>query len=150
MRKAMLEYWEGLPDAWLLYGDVGYGVIYQGPRERVLNVGIAEQTMVLMAAGLASRGKVVYTYAIAPHYLRAWEFIRNLVADTGRDITLVAVGVGDDYKALGKTHCIGVDELSALCFAISLPYYCPTDRESLDKALRQPGPKMLHLSKASV
>jgi len=131
----------------LLYGDIGYGIMYRGVRPRVLNMGIAEQTMVLAAAGLASRGKCVYTYAIAPHYLRAWEFVRNMVAETDRDITLVAVGVGDDYKNMGKTHCIGTDELSSLCYAIGLPYYCPTDRDSLDKALRQPGPKLLHLRK---
>jgi transketolase len=140
-------------DAWLLYGDVGYGVIDVG-HPRCLNVGIAEQTMVLMAAGMASEGRRVYTYAIAPHYLRAWEFVRNMLAGTDRDVTLVAVGVGDDYRALGKTHCIDYTEMRALCDAIGLPCYQMPPKGDfahyLDDAMSKPGPKMLHLRKGGV
>jgi transketolase C-terminal domain/subunit len=106
--------------------------------------------MVGMAAGMASEGAKVYCYAIAPHYLRAWEFVRNLVAGTDRDVTLVAVGVGKDYKALGKTHCIGRQELLALCRALGLPYFCPQDLLGLEDAMRVPGPKLLHLRKGAV
>jgi len=138
-----------LEDAWLLYGDVGYAVI-DVSHPRCVNVGIAEQTMVGMAAGMASEGVRVYTYAIAPHYLRAWEFVRNLVAGTNRDVTLVAVGVGDDYKALGKTHAMSRKELSVLCYAIGLPYYCPDSLSDLNDAMSQRGPKLLHLRKGAV
>lgn len=148
MRKAFYERFLK-EDAWLLYDDVGYGVIDVN-HPRCVNVGIAEQTMVGMAAGMASQGARVYTYAIAPHYLRAWEFVRNTVAGTNRDVTLVAVGVGDDYKALGKTHTMHRKEMSVLCYAIGLPYYCPDNIGDLDEAMSQPGPKMLHLRKGGV
>lgn len=133
----------------MLYGDVGYGVI-DVAHPRCLNVGIAEMTMVGMAAGMASEGARVYCYAIAPHYLRAWEFVRNLVAGTSRDVTLVGVGVDGDYAGLGKTHCISRRELSILCMAIDLPYYCPDSSEELTQAMSQPGPKLLHLRKGGV
>lgn len=149
MRRAFYERFLRDDGSILLYDDVGYGVI-DVSNPRCLNVGIAEQTMVGMAAGRASCGRKVYCYAIAPHYLRAWEFVRNMVAGTGRDVTLVAVGVGDDYKALGKTHCISAEELSVLCFAIGLPYYFPDSLETLDAAMSYPGPKLLHLRKGGV
>jgi len=148
MRKAFYERFER-EDAWLLYDDVGFGVISPA-NARCVNVGIAEQVMVGMAAGMASEGAKVYCYAIAPHYLRAWEFVRNLLAGTRRDVTLVAVGVGDDYKALGKTHTISRKELSILCYAIGIPYYCPDSLSDLEDAMSHPGPKMLHLRKGGV
>lgn len=146
MRKAFFEAF-CREQSFLLYDDVGFGVIDQS-HPRVINVGIAEQAMVGMAAGMASEGARVYCYAIAPHFIRAWEFARNMVAGTGRDVTLVGVGVGDDYKALGKTHAITSQEISLLCHAIGLPYYCPFDRGSLGDALAQRAPKFLHLGKA--
>ncbi len=140
-------------DAWLLYDDVGYGVIDVN-HPRCINVGIAEQTMIGMAAGMASEGAKVYTYAIAPHYLRAWEFVRNMLVGTNRDVTLVAIGVGDDYAKLGKTHTVSYHEMRALCSAIGLPcYQMPPKGEFqhfLEEAMSQPGPKLLHLRKGGV
>jgi transketolase C-terminal domain/subunit len=107
-------------------------------------------TMVGMAAGMASEGAKVYCYAIGPHYLRAWEFVRNLIAGTDRDVTLIAAGEGDDYKMLGKPHMIGEAEMRGLCSAIGLPYYFPTDKSSMQDALRQPGPKMIHARKGEL
>ena len=148
MRKAWFAHFL-TEDAWCLYGDIGYGVIDQS-HPRCLNVGIAEMTMVGMAAGMASEGAKVYTYCIGPHYLRAWEFVRNLLAGTKRDVTLVAAGVGDDYKMLGKPHMIEPYEFGTLCYAIGIPYFCPKDKNELEAALRQPGPKVLHLRKGGV
>ena len=44
--------------------------------DRFLNVGIAEQNLINVAAGLSLEGFRVFTYAIAPFYLRAYEQIR--------------------------------------------------------------------------
>lgn len=152
MRKAFYERFLK-EDAWLLYDDVGYGVI-QTNHARCVNVGIAEQSMIGMAAGMASCGAKVYCYAIAPHYLRAWEFVRNMIAGTNRDVTLVAIGVGDDYAKLGKTHTISYLEMRTLCNAIGLPcHQMPPKGEFehyLDMAMSQPGPKLLHLRKGGV
>ncbi len=136
-------------DAWILYADIGYGCIPQD-YYKSRNVGIAESTMIGMAAGLASKGHKVYTYCIGPHNLRAFEFIRNLVAGTKRDITIIAAGEGDDYKMLGKPHMITSKEMSDLCAAIGLPYYFPDGMASLLDALESPTPKMLHLRKVNL
>ena len=136
-------------DAWLLYGDVGYGIV-STDHARCVNVGIAEQTMVAMAAGMAECGARVYTYCIGPMIYRAWEQVRNLVAGTQRDVTLVVVGVGDDYAAIGKTHCVSRRELSISCYTLGLPYYCPDSLEDLEDAMSSYGPKLIHLRKGGV
>ncbi|NQV83741.1 MAG: transketolase [Rhodospirillales bacterium] len=76
--------------------------------DRFINVGIAEQNMINVAAGLAMEGFTVYTYAIAPFYLRTLEQIRiNLSLPSQlRDINvnMLALGAGFSYDVSGPTH----------------------------------------------
>jgi transketolase len=148
MRKAFFSEFTK-QDAWLLYDDVGYGIIDQS-HPRVINVGIAEQAMVGMAAGMASQGARVYCYFIAPHIIRAWEFVRNLVVPKGRDVVLVGVGRNGDYAELGFTHDIDCLAMRRLCEAINLPYVAPCTPEELEAAMKRGGPLFLHLTKKSV
>lgn len=145
MRKTFYNEFKN-QDAWLLYNDVGYGVLeVDNPRCR--NVGISEQAMIGMAAGMASCGEKVFCYSIAPHLIRAWEFVRNLLAGSGYNVILVGVGEGDDYKNLGRSHMVTVSEMVALCDAIRLRYVFPGDRDHLIECVRGKGPLFLHLSK---
>ncbi len=77
-------------------------------KDRFINVGIAEQNMINVAAGLAMEGFTVYTYAIAPFYLRTLEQIRiNLSLPSQlRDINvnMLALGAGFSYDVSGPTH----------------------------------------------
>lgn len=132
--------------AYVLYADIGFGLLDMG-HSNSTNVGISETTMIGMAAGMASEGAKVYTYCIAPHYLRAWEFIRNLLAETDRDVTMVAGGVGEDYKMLGHPHMMFEDEFRGHCNVLKLPYYCPKTVGEFEEAMAAPAPKMLHLRK---
>jgi transketolase len=53
---------------WLLTGDLGYSVLERFAErfpDRFVNVGVAEQNMTGVAAGLALCGKIVFTYSIA-------------------------------------------------------------------------------------
>ena len=60
-----------------------------------VNVGIAEQNAITLAAGLAMTGKKVFTYAIAPFItLRCIEQIRVECCIMGLPLTMVGVGVG--------------------------------------------------------
>lgn len=70
-----------------------------------VNVGIAEQNAITLAAGLALSGKKVFTYAIAPFItLRCLEQIRVENAIMKIPITIVGVGVGFGYEDSGPTH----------------------------------------------
>ena len=92
----------------LLVGDLGYHVVEPFAEEfpdRFLNVGIAEQNMAGVAAGLAMTGYNVYIYSIGNFpTLRCLEQIRNDIAYHEANVKIVSVGAGYAYGSLGATH----------------------------------------------
>lgn len=92
----------------LLVGDLGYHVVEPFAEEfpdRFLNVGIAEQNMAGVAAGLAMTGYNVYIYSIGNFpTLRCLEQIRNDIAYHYANVKIVSVGAGFAYGSLGATH----------------------------------------------
>src|SRR2546422_5598431 len=92
----------------LIVGDLGFGVVEPFAErfpDRFLNVGVAEQNMTGVAAGLALCGKIVFTYSIGNFStLRCLEQIRNDVCYHQADVKIVSVGGGFAYGALGMTH----------------------------------------------
>jgi transketolase len=92
----------------LLTGDLGYGFVedlaacFPG---RVLNCGIAEQTMAGIAAGLAKDGYKPIVYSIGNFAgLRCAEQIRNDISAPGLSVLIVAAGGGFTYGSAGSTH----------------------------------------------
>jgi transketolase len=92
----------------LVVGDLGYTVVEpfadQFP-DRFINAGIAEQNMITLSAGMASEGYHVFTYSIAnfPTF-RCAEQIRNDIDYQQLPVTVVTVGGGLAYGALGYSH----------------------------------------------
>lgn len=79
-----------------------------------VNVGIAEQNGILVAAGLALTGKKTFVYAIAPFItLRCLEQIRVENAMMNLPITIVGVGAGFGYEDSGPTHHI-IEDLAVM------------------------------------
>ena len=73
--------------------------------DQLVEVGIAEQNLVGVAAGLASAGKKVF--AVSPACFltaRSLEQIKNDVAYSNQPVTLVGISAGVSYGALGSTH----------------------------------------------
>jgi transketolase len=140
---------------WLVCADLGYSVLElfadRFP-QRYLNVGVAEQNMTGIAAGLALSGKTVFTYSIANFpVIRCLEQIRNDVCYHNLNVKVVAVGGGLAYGSNGYTHHAVED------FAVtaSLPNIVvaapgdPTETRAVTRALaRTPGPAYLRLGKA--
>ena len=92
----------------LLVGDLGFSVVEpfanQFPK-RYLNVGVAEQNMAGIAAGLAMEGYVVYIYSIGNFpTLRCMEQIRYDICYHNLNVRIVAVGGGYAYGSLGASH----------------------------------------------
>jgi transketolase len=92
----------------LLCGDLGFSVLEvfrdKFP-DRFLNVGIAEQNMAGMAAGLSKLGYKVFIYSIGNFpSLRAIEQIRYDICYHELDVTIVSVGAGFAYGPLGCSH----------------------------------------------
>lgn len=92
----------------LLVGDLGYSVIEPFAREfpdRYINVGIAEQNMAGIAAGLAMNGFFVYFYSIGNFpTLRCIEQIRNDIVYYHSNVRIVSVGAGYAYGSQGVSH----------------------------------------------
>ncbi len=73
--------------------------------EQIVEVGIAEQNLVGVAAGLASCGKKVF--AVSPACFltaRALEQIKNDVAYSDNPVKVIGISAGVSYGALGSTH----------------------------------------------
>jgi transketolase len=73
--------------------------------DRFLNVGIAEQNMIGIAAGLAESGMKPYVYTISNFLVhRALEQIRNDLVLHNLPVTLIGTSTGYDNGPLGPTH----------------------------------------------
>lgn len=72
---------------------------------RIVDVGVSEQAMIGMAAGLAMVGLRPFCYTIAPFALyRPLEQIRVDLAYQDLPVVVIGVGAGLSYSALGATH----------------------------------------------
>jgi len=118
------------PDVILITGDLGFGVLETFERElpnQFLNTGVAEQSMVGIAAGIASTGKRVFVYSIGNFpTLRALEQIRNDVCYMNNSVVIVAVGSGYSYGSQGYTHH-ALEDIAALRALPNMNVVSPAD-----------------------
>ena len=96
------------PKVILLTADLGFGAFecFESFRDKqYFNVGISEQLMASMAAGLSLEGFKVFIYSIGVFpTLRCLEQIRNDISYHGCSVTIVSTGAGFSYGSLGMTH----------------------------------------------
>lgn len=159
MRNAFIEELVALAEAHdhiaLVVGDLGYGVIEPFADrfpDRFINAGIAEQNMTGLAAGMASEGYHVFTYSIAnfPTF-RCAEQIRNDVDYHRLPVTIVAVGGGLAYGALGYSHHAVQDYALMRCMpgmTIAAPGDAMEVRACMRWLVANPGPSYLRIGKA--
>lgn len=92
----------------LIIGDIGYFSLKQCFDEfpdRCYNVGTCEQSMVSMAAGLATQGFYPIVHSISPFLVaRAYEQIRIDFGYQCLKGLFVSVGASFDYASMGATH----------------------------------------------
>jgi len=140
---------------WLLCGDLGYSVLEVFANafpKRYVNVGVAEQNMTGVAAGLALSGKIVFTYSIANFpVMRCLEQIRNDVCYHLLNVKIVSVGGGMAYGTHGYTHH-GVEDLAVMRALPNMNVVAPGDpvetRGAVKALLASSGPAYLRLGKA--
>ena len=73
--------------------------------DRMINVGIAEENAVGMAAGLADQGLIPFVSTFANFAaLRANEFVRHFMAYMRCNVKLVGLGSGFAMELFGNTH----------------------------------------------
>ncbi len=115
--------------------------------ERVIEVGIAEQNLVGVAAGLAAGGRNVIAVSPASFLAtRSLEQIKHDVCYSDRPVTLVGISAGVSYGALGSTHH-SLHDFAALRAIHNITVVAPADnwetREAIRAAASPPGPKGL-------
>jgi transketolase len=140
---------------WLLTADLGYSVLERFAErfpERYVNVGVAEQNLIGVAAGLARCGKIPFVYSIANFpTLRCYEQIRNDVCYHRGNVKVVVVGGGLAYGAQGYTHH-GVEDLAVMRALPGMTVVAPADPVEARLATRAlvdcAGPCYLRLGKA--
>jgi transketolase len=119
--------------------------------EQVVEVGIAEQTLVGVAAGLASAGKTVFAVSPASFLTaRALEQIKNDVAYSDNPVNLIGISAGVSYGALGSTHH-SLHDFAALRAIHNVSILAPADnfetRESLKAAASSEHPIYIRFGK---
>jgi transketolase len=135
-----------------LTGDLGFGAlenVQNALQERFINMGVCEQNMVSVAAGLSQQGLLPLCYSIAPFAVfRPFEQIRLDVALHGLNVKIVGNGGGYGYGIMGASHHALEDiaTLSALQhFRCFIPL-CNSDVDDACNALFQHrGPSYLRL-----
>lgn len=115
-------------------GAIVYDKYRKDLPKQYLNLGISEANMIGMAAGMASCGKIPFTYTIGAFLAyRAFEFIRNDVCLQNQNVKIVGTGAGQVYSALGPTHH-STEDLGGLRSLPGLTILCPSSPLEVKKA----------------
>lgn len=104
--------------------------------KQIVEVGIAEQNLVGVSAGLASTGKKVF--AVSPACFlatRSLEQIKNDVCYSDVPVTLVGISAGVSYGALGSTHH-SLHDFAALRAIHNVTVVAPADNRETRAAVR--------------
>ncbi len=156
--STLTELAPGAPDLLIVTSDSRgsgkLGPFAQAFPDRVVEVGIAEQNLVGVAAGLVAAGKTVF--AVSPACFltaRGLEQIKNDVAYSDRPVKLVGISAGVSYGALGTTHH-SLHDYAALRAIHNIDIIAPADnfetRAAVLAALHHPRPVYMRFGKSSM
>jgi transketolase len=135
-----------------LTGDLGFGAlenVQNALQGRFINMGVCEQNMVSVAAGLSQQGLFPLCYSIAPFAVfRPFEQIRLDIALHGSNVKIVGNGGGYGYGIMGASHHALEDiaALSALQHLLCFIPLCNSDvNGACDALFGRRGPCYLRL-----
>lgn len=142
-------------EIWLLNADLGFSVLEPFAAEfpdRYVNVGVAEQNLIGVAAGLALSGAKVFVYSIGNFPTqRCLEQIRVDVCYHEAHVVVAAVGGGFSYGAQGYTHH-AIEDFAVMRSLPGMRVVAPGDpweTRSLTRHLAEvPGPGYIRLGRA--
>lgn len=120
--------------------------------ERFIDVGVAEQSLIGISAGLALRGMRPFAYSIATFSAyRPFEMIRVDLCYQNLPVVVVGMGAGIIYSGLGGTHH-SQEDVAVLSSLPNMTILAPCDPQELGEATRAcldiNGPVYLRIGKA--
>ncbi|MBF0161076.1 MAG: transketolase [Magnetococcales bacterium] len=147
---------KAVPKVFIVVADIS-PAISMGPfraefAERFLNVGVSEQSMISLCAGMAMRGCRPFAYTIAPFTIyRPFEQIRVELCYQNLPVVLVGTGAGVTYSTLGGTHN-AFEDVAVMSSLPNMSVLAPCDPKELEAAvwacMTLNGPVYLRLGKA--
>ncbi len=138
-----------------LTADLGFNAlesIKERFPKRFINVGIAEQHLIGMAAGLALEGKKVIAYSIASFAsMRPYEQIRTDVCYHNLDVKIIGTGGGVNYATHGVTHHT-IEDIAIMNvlphMKVLSPAYGWEAKEATKALMKDTGPAYMRLGKS--
>lgn len=120
-----------------LNADIG-AIVFDKFKEdfpgQFVNFGVAESNMISAAAGMASCGKIPFTYTITPFItMRTYEQIRDDVCLQRANVKIVGVGAGLVYSTLGPTHH-AIEDIAIMKVLPNMTILSPADALEAKKA----------------
>ena len=152
--KALADIEPSMPDLRVVVADVASSArveeLAANAPEKFVNVGIAEQNMVGIAAGMAAAGKTVFVSSFAPFAsMRCFEMLRTQVGYMNLDVKVAALVSGMAMGTVGNTH-YGLEDIALLRTIPNLTVVCPCDPfetwKATQTAARHRGPVYLRLT----
>lgn len=153
----ILKLYEEEPDFFVMSADLGSSSglarFYSKYPEAFVNVGIAEQNLIGVAAGLAKDGTPVFATSFAPFIsMRASEQIRMNMGYMHLNIKAVGLGSGLAMNVLGASH-FGLEDIAVMRTVPGMTILCPSDGLQIVKCVQASkhldGPVYIRLSGGS-
>jgi transketolase len=152
--ETILDYSTNNQTPFLLTGDLGYSVLEPFKEkypDSFINVGVMEQSMMSIAAGISSQNRKVFAYSIANFAtFRALEQLRLDIGYHNLDVCVVGVGTGFQYGTAGYSHW-SIEDLAIVSALERFRIFSPADSFSTEKAvsefLNNGGPTYIRLGK---
>lgn len=124
----------------LVICDTGFNYIESFKKrfpKQFLNLGVTEQSSVIICAALALSGHKVYFYSMINFVLfRPAEMVRNAIVCHKAPVVLLGVQGGPSYRFLGVGHNLLHDkEDFKFCDNIGLPWHNPRSNEEVREAV---------------
>lgn len=130
--KKIIELIKQEQDIYIVTADLGAPCLDEVKEkfpQRLVNVGIAEQNMISVACGMALVGKKVIAYTSNPFtIIRAYDQIRNAVANMKVPLVIVGIGAGFSISEYGSTH-YAIDDYNIMRVCPNIQTVSISDKE---------------------
>ena len=149
--KVIVELAEKDKDIYVIVGDIGYNVFdeYRAKfSERFINIGLCEQSMLGVAAGMAMGGLKPWIYTITTFLIeRPFEQLKLDIDQQKVNVKLVGYA---DYPTLGPSHTL-LDGKKMMELFHNIKSYFPESaqetREVIHEAYLRSGPSFISLKR---
>ena len=135
--KFLAEIAETDDEIYLLVGDIGYSIFDKFRRkfpDRFINMGICEQSLIGVAAGMSLEGLKPYVYTITPFLIeRPFEQVKLDIDQQNVNVKLVGYA---DYPTQGPTHA-ELDGKKIMSLFTNIKSYFPKSSAETYEVLRE-------------